>query len=104
MYPKLPKEGIYQHAKKPKADKTADKRKQNHGRLRKISPRDKRPILRQIPILREQYGSFVVKGLRYAVGVRKDVSDETGRPILRGAGYRFLRSRKKGLLKKNDLN
>ena len=41
--------------------------------------------------------------MRVSAGVRKDVSDETVRRILRGAGYRFLHSRKKGLLKKDDL-
>ena len=49
----------------------------------------KRLILRQIPILGEQYGSFTIKRLRVSAGVRKDVSDETVRLVLRGAGYRF---------------
>ena len=31
------------------------------------------------------------------------MSDETVRLVLRGAGYQFLHSRKKGLLKKDDL-
>ena len=61
MYLSLSKATIYRHAKKPLADKTVDKRKQNHGRQRKISPRDKRLILRQIRILREQYGPFAIK-------------------------------------------
>ena len=103
MYPKLSKATIYRHAKKPLADKTVDKRKHNHGRPRKISPRDKRLILRQIRILREQYGSFTIKRLRVSAGVKKDVSDEIVRLVLRGAGYQFLHSRKKDLLKKNDL-
>ena len=38
-----------------------------------------------------------------SAGVRKDVSDETVRRVLRGAGYQFLHSRKKDLLKNNDL-
>ena len=61
MYPKLSKATIYRHAKKILADKTVDKRKHHHGRTRKISPRDKRLILRQIHILREQCGSFTIK-------------------------------------------
>ena len=56
-----------------------------------------------MPLLREQYRSFAIKRLRVSAIVRKDVSDETVRFILRGAGYRFLHSRKKGLLKRNDL-
>ena len=51
-------------------------------------------------ILREQYGSFTIKQLRVTAGVRKDVSDETVRSVLRGAGYRFLHS-KKGLVRKD---
>ena len=90
-------------AKKPVADKTVDKRKHNHGRPRKISPRNKRLILHQIPILQEQYGSFTIKRLRVSPGIRKDVSGETVRRVLRGAGYRFLHSRKKGILKKDGL-
>ena len=44
---------------KPVVD-TVDKRKHNHGRPRKISPRDKHLILRQISILREQYGFYTM--------------------------------------------
>ena len=76
MYPKLSKATIYQHAKKPVAEKTVDKRKHNHGRPRKISPQDKRLILHQMLILREQCGSFTTKRLRVSAGARKDVSDE----------------------------
>ena len=87
MYPKLSKATIYRHAKKPVADKTGDKRKHNHGRPIKISPPDKHLILRHIPVLREQYGSFTIKRLGVCAGVRKDVSDETVRRVLRGAVY-----------------
>ena len=76
MYPKLSKATIYQHAKKPVAEKTVDKRKHNHGRPRNISPQDKRLILHQMLILREQCGSFTIKRLRVSAGARKDVSDE----------------------------
>ena len=41
--------------------------------------------------------------MRVSAGVRKDVSDETVRRVLRGAGYQFLHSRKKGLSKKDGL-
>ena len=68
-----------------------------------MSPQDNRLILCQIPILREQYGSFTIKRLRVSAEIKKDVSDETVRRVLRGAGYRFLHSRKKGLMKKTIL-
>ena len=104
MYPKLLKATIYCHAKKPAADKTVDNRKHNHVKPRKVSPQGKHLILRQIPILRVQYGSFTIKRLRVSPGVRKDVPDETVRHVLRGAGYRFLHFRKKSLLKNAVLN
>ena len=103
IYPKLSKATIYRHHKKPLADKTLDKLKHNHGRPRRISPSDKHLILHQIHILREQYGSFTIKRSRVRAEVKKDVSDETVRHVLHGAGYRFLHFRKKGLLKKHDL-
>ena len=103
MYPKLSKVTIYRRTKKPVADKTVNKRNHNHGRPRKISPRDKRLILYQIALLREQYGFFTIKRLTVSAGVRKDVSDETVRRVLRRTGYQFLHSRKKSLLKKVDL-
>ena len=103
MYSKLLRATIYRHAKKSVADKTVDNRKHNIDRPRKLSPREKRLILRQITILREQYGPSTIKRLRVSAGVRKDLSDETVRYVLRGAGDRFLHSRKKSLLEKNDL-
>ena len=51
MYLKLSKAAFYRQAKKPVADETVEKKKRNHGRLIKISPRNKHLILRQIPIL-----------------------------------------------------
>ena len=103
MYAKRLNATIYRHAKKLLADKSVDKIKYNHGRPRRVLPRDKRLILCQIHIIREQYGSSTVKRLGVSAGVRKDVSDETVRRVLRDAGYRFFYSRKKSLLKKGDL-
>ena len=102
-YPKLSKATIYRRTKKPVADKTVDKRNHNHGRPREISPRDKRLILCQIALLREQYGFFTIKRLRVCAGVRKDESDKTVRHVLHRTGYQFSHSRKKSLLKKVDL-
>ena len=59
LYPKLSKATIYCYVTKAVAD-TVDKGKHNHGRPRKISPRDKHLILRQISILREQYGFYTM--------------------------------------------
>ena len=103
IYPKLSKPIIYRHAKKTVADKTVNHTKHNPGGPRKISPPDKRLILRQIPKVREKYRSFAIKQLRVSSGVKKDVSNKTVRHVLHGADYRYLNSRKKGLLKKDDL-
>ena len=73
MYHNLLKATIFRDAKKPVADKTVDKRKHNHGRPRKMLPRDKNLIPRQIPILREQYGSFTIRQLRASAGDRKKI-------------------------------
>ena len=100
MYPKLSKATIYHHAKKPVADKTVDNRKYNHGSPRKISLLEKCIVLRHIPILLEQYGSFAIKRLRVSTGVRKDMSDEIVRRVLRSTGYRFLNSRAKRFIEK----
>ena len=72
MYTKLSKATTYGHAKKPVAEKTVD-----HGRPRKISSRDKGLIFLQIPILRQQHGSFTISPLRDSAKVMNDVSGET---------------------------
>ena len=41
--------------------------------------------------------------MRVSAGVRKYVSTQTVRRVLSGASYQFLHSRKKGLLKNEDL-
>ena len=46
---------------------------------------------------------FSIKRLKVSAAVKKDVSDEIVRRVLRGVGCRFLHSRKKGLLEKDDL-
>jgi len=95
---------IYRHAKKAiVAHEVFDKRKQNKGRPRKLTDRDRRSLLRQVPILRETVGSFTTPRLRVAAGIAPNVCDETVRRVLRDAGYRYYHSRKKGLLTKKDL-
>jgi len=103
VYPKLSKATVYRHATKNINDNIIDKRKFNRGRPSKLTLRARRSILRQIPILRRQYGSFTIRRLRVAAGVRQDACDETIRRVLRAAGYKFLHSRKKGLLRPDDL-
>ena len=104
MYPMYSKSSIYRHATREVDFNVAhDKRKNNKGRPSKLTDRDKRAILRQVPILRETVGSFTTKRLRVTAGIGNQVCDKTIRRVLRSAGYGFYHSRKKGLLKKKDL-
>ena len=103
MFPKYSRRSIYRHASKPIDAVADDKRKQNPGRPRKLSTRDTRAIIREIPRLRESVGSFTTKRLKVATGIGDRVCDETVRRALKDADYGYYHSRKKGLLKANDL-
>ena len=63
--------------KKSIDDTVIDKRVSNKGRPAKLTPQDKRNILCQVEILRQDYGYFMVKRLQIFAGVSTDVSDET---------------------------
>ena len=58
------------------SDSVVDNRKYNKGRPEKLTERDKRNIIRQVEILRRDYGYFTTKRLKIFAGVPKDVSDE----------------------------
>ena len=50
LFPQYSKAAVYKHAKKPlNGDPVFDKRKQNKGRPKKLSPQDERSILRAFP-------------------------------------------------------
>ena len=75
-YPMYSQASIYRHAKKLiHDDKHFDGRTLNKGRPRKLSERDRRALLRQIPKLRNTVGFFSTKRLRLAAGTRKDMHD-----------------------------
>lgn len=104
LYPQFSGASVYRHAKKKIFSKDlGDKRRFNKGRPPKLSQRDKRAIMRQIPILRKAYGSFTAKQIRVAAGIPSSVHDECIRNVLRQNGYKFLHARKKGLMSANDL-
>ena len=63
--------------KKSIDDTLIDKRVSNKGRPGKLTPKDKRNILCQVEILQQDYGYFMVKGLKIFAGVSADISDET---------------------------
>ena len=95
---------IYRHAKYPLDGnlKDFDKRHHNKGRPPLLTAHDKRSIIRQINILREQDGTFTSKKVQNN-SVGKVVSNSTVRRVLSNAGYRYRVTRRKGLLTKNDV-
>ena len=103
MFPQYSKAAIYKHAKRPmNCEEVFDKRKQNKGRPRKISSYDKRNLIRAVKSLREQEGSFTSKRIQVESGVNH-VSGRTIRHHLNNEGFRYLQTRKKGLLHAKDL-
>ena len=104
MFPQYSKAQIYVHAKKPlNGESLFDKRKLNKGRPSKLSSQGKRRIIRTIPKqLRKSDGLFTSQRLQLESGVPQ-VSNRTFRRYLNVSGYKYLRSRKKGLLTEADL-
>ena len=80
-----------------------DKRKANKGRPSKFTDRDCRQIIRQVVNLRKTGGHFTCKRVRLISGLSQ-VSDETVWCVLRGEGFKYCHSRKKGLLTCEDLH
>ena len=79
---------VYRHCKKPFAQNPPiDKRKFNRGRPSKLTPQDKRSILRAVPKLRQSDGSFTSPRVAMEAGVADKVHGRTVRRILNTAGY-----------------
>ena len=103
-FPQYSKASIYRHAKRPIDEEKFDKRCLNRGRPASLGERDKRNILRQVHVLRNNEGSsFTVKRIRVAAGIDPSISHMTIRRCLHGAGYGYRRAWKKGLLSQKDL-
>ena len=101
QFPRYSRATIYRHVKRTLEDK-ADKRKFNKGRPSKVTDHDRRQILRKVPQLRKEIGTFTVKRLRLEAGV-EHISTDTVRRVLHQGGYKYLQTRKKGLLTAQDL-
>ena len=96
---------VYRHCKKSFAQNSPiDKRKFNRGQPSKLTPQDKRSILRAVPKLRQSDGSFTSPRIATEPGVADKVYGRTVRRVQNTAGYHYCRSRKKGLLRATDLN
>ena len=97
------KSNVYLHAKLPIRSAHNDLRDNNKGRPRLLTERDQRSIVRAIGSLREAEGSFSVKRLRLEAGIDKRISDCTVRRCLNELGYKYLQSRRKGLMSRKDI-
>ena len=82
---------------------TKQKRRKCGGRPEKLTLRQKRSIIRNINILREENNNFTSKKLLLSSGInRNDISSRTVRRFLNKNGYHYLKTRKKGILSKKD--
>lgn len=100
---KYSKATICRHMKKPTHEEIEDGRKFNKGRPPKLTPRQKRTILRESERLRKSDGHYTTKRVKLNAGVHDKVCDETVRRVFRSHGLRYTHSRKKGVLKRSDL-
>ena len=70
----------------------------------KLSSRDKRLLLREIPRVRKEEGQFTVKRLMFQAGITlKQVSYRTVQRFLRKEDFQYLQARKKEILTEKDL-
>ena len=83
---------------------TKQKKRKCGGRPEKLTLGQKRSIIRNINILREENSNFTSKKLLLSSGInRNDISPRTVRRFLNKNGYHYLQTRKKGILSKNDV-
>lgn len=104
MFKGYSKAVIYRHCKKPlDGELKEDKRIGSCiGRPSKVSRLDHRNIKKAIPMLRETEGSFTSKRVQVETGL-EHVSNRTVRRAMNRGGFKYLRSRKKGILNKSDI-
>ena len=97
---------IYRHSKKLLllGAEVRDGRLKNRksGRKAKLSPQDIRSLKRGITVMREQHGTFSSKQLQEHCGLGH-VSNSTVRRAIKRMGYKYLCSRKKGLMSVADM-
>ena len=101
QYPAYSRATIYRHVKRD-VRLPFDKRKLNSGRPRKLSIRDERNLLRHLKRLRVSIGPFTLKKLAREAGIDPRISMSTISRALRKHGYRYLHSRRKGIMKGKD--
>ena len=103
MFPQYSRASVYRHAKRDVTEEPpVDRRNTNSGRPSKLSVRDKRKIIQTFKRLRHREGSFTAVRVREEAGLVRKVCVRTVPRVLKSFGYRYLRSRKKGLMTAKD--
>ena len=103
LFPKYSKSNIYLHAKYPVHIVKDDRHSKNMGQPRLLTERDKRSLILAISYLCDSVGSFSAKRLKVEAGIDPKISDLTVRRLLNREGYKYLQSRKKGLMSRKDI-
>lgn len=102
LFPQYSLATIYRHAKKDvSSEDPVNMSKFNKGRPRKLSDRDCRSIVKALKKLRNTEGHFSSPRIAVEAGI-KQVSNRTVRRTLNREGYKFLQTRRKGLMKAKD--
>lgn len=101
-FPTYSRATIFRHVKRP-LERPFDRRKLNEGRPRKLTLRDERNIVRHVNRLRKVIGPFTVRKIAREAGISKNISVSTVTRVLKRHGYKFLHSRRKGIMKPKDL-
>ena len=100
----IPKSTLYRHAKKSQDGSAPfDRLKINPGRPKKMTKGDMRLVRRNIGQMRKDLGTFTSVELQESCGMKDIISNSGFRKYLHKAGYRYRRTRKKGLLSYGDL-
>ena len=97
-FPGCSRATVFRHVKRP-VNRPFDKGKLNKGRPKKLSLMDERSIVRYISWMRSKIGPFTLKRLVREANIAKDVSMSTISRVLRKHGFRYLNSRRKGIMK-----
>ena len=104
MFKGYSKSVIYKHCKKPlNGQLKADNRiGSGIGRPSKLNRLDHRNINKAMSSLRESDGSFTSKRMQVVTGLQR-VSNRTVRRGMNSSGYKYLPTRRKGVLTKDDV-
>ena len=100
-FPQFSLSSVFRHATRV-TGQCPVKVKRKTGRPRKVTEREERELVRVLKKLRETDGSLTSKKVQVEAGLTH-ISNRTVRAILNKHGFRYLQSRRKGLLTVKDL-